>query len=122
MHNLRTDWCDMTEPDERFNGRSLQWPCGKVLGRSSSINGLPYLRGQAADHDRWAESGNRVWAFDDVLPAFKRSEDQERGADEYHGTGGPLQKLGAPLVHDPSGVGQNLQDRLQVRLVFDKFR
>lgn len=90
MHNPRTDWCYMTEPDEGINGRRLQWPRGKVLGGSSSLNGLLYVRGQAEDYDRWAKLGNRGWSFSDVLPYFKKSEDQERGADEYHGVGGAL--------------------------------
>ena len=90
MHNPATDWCYKTEPDEGIAGRSLQWPCGKVLGGSSSINGLLYVRGQPADYDRWAELGNKGWSFDEVLPYFKKSEDQERGADAYHGVGGPL--------------------------------
>jgi len=90
MHNPRTDWCYVTEPDEGINGRQLQWPRGKVLGGSSSLNGLLYVRGQAEDYDRWAELGNHGWSFDEVLPYFKKSEDQERGADKFHGVGGPL--------------------------------
>ena len=90
MHNPSVDWCFRTEPDEGLNGRSLQWPRGKVLGGSSSLNGLLYVRGQAADYDRWRQMGCTGWGWDDVLPLFKRAEDQERGADAYHGTGGPL--------------------------------
>ena len=90
MHNPKTDWCYVTEPDPGLNGRSIKWPRGKVLGGSSSINGLLYLRGQAQDYDHWRQLGNEGWSFEDVLPYFKRSEDQERGGDAYHGIGGPL--------------------------------
>lgn len=90
MHDPSVDWCFRTEPDPGLNGRSLEWPRGKVLGGSSSLNGLLYVRGQHADYDRWRQMGNEGWAFDDLLPYFKRSEDQERGADDWHGSGGPL--------------------------------
>ena len=90
MHNPATDWCYMTEPDKGIDGRKLQWPRGKVLGGSSSLNGLLYVRGQKEDYDRWEALGNKGWSFKDVLPYFKKSEDQERGADEYHGIGGLL--------------------------------
>jgi choline dehydrogenase len=90
MHNPAVDWCYRTEPDPGLNGRQLDWPRGKVLGGSSSLNGLLYVRGQPQDYDRWAQMGNPGWAWDDVLPLFKRSENQERGADDFHGTEGPL--------------------------------
>ncbi|MEP4770257.1 MAG: choline dehydrogenase [Roseibium sp.] len=90
MHNPSVDWCYKTEPDPGLNGRSIDWPRGKVLGGSSSLNGLLYVRGQSQDYDRWRQMGNDGWSWDDVLPLFKRSEDQERGADDFHGTGGPL--------------------------------
>ncbi|WP_294606942.1 GMC family oxidoreductase [uncultured Roseovarius sp.] len=90
MHDPKVDWCYKTEPDPGLNGRALDWPRGKVLGGSSSLNGLLYVRGQPQDYDRWQQMGNRGWGWDDVLPLFKRSEDQERGADEFHGTGGNL--------------------------------
>lgn len=90
MHNPATDWCYKTEPDIGIACRSLQWPRGKVLGGSSSLNGLLYVRGQHADYDRWAALGNQGWSYRDVLPYFKKSEDQERGANAYHGVGGPL--------------------------------
>jgi choline dehydrogenase len=90
MHNPKTDWCYMTEPDPGLNGRSIQWPRGKVLGGSSSINGLLYIRGQAQDYDHWRQLGNAGWSFEDVLPYFKRAENQERGANDHHGIGGPL--------------------------------
>ncbi|MEM9707377.1 MAG: choline dehydrogenase [Pseudomonadota bacterium] len=90
MHNPKLDWCYKTEPDDGLNGRSIDWPRGKVLGGSSSLNGLLYVRGQQGDYDRWAQMGNPGWGWKDVLPLFKRSENQERGADDYHGAEGPL--------------------------------
>ncbi len=90
MHNPSVDWCFKTEPDEGLNGRQLDWPRGKVLGGSSSLNGLLYVRGQAEDYDGWASQGNEGWEWKNTLPYFKKSQDQARGSDEYHGTGGPL--------------------------------
>lgn len=90
MHNPSVDWCYRTEPDPGLNGRQLDWPRGKVLGGSSSLNGLLYVRGQPQDYDRWAQMGNPGWSWDEVLPLFKRSENQERGADAFHGDEGPL--------------------------------
>lgn len=90
MHNPSVDWCYKTEPDAGINGRSIDWPRGKVLGGSSSLNGLLYVRGQQQDYDRWRQMGNEGWGWDDVLPLFKRSENQERGADEFHGSDGEL--------------------------------
>lgn len=90
MHNPALDWCYRTEPDEGVAGRQIDWPRGKVLGGSSSLNGLLYVRGQREDYDRWAALGNRGWSYADVLPYFRKSEDQERGANAWHGTGGPL--------------------------------
>lgn len=90
MHNPAVDWCLRTEPDPGLNGRSLEWPRGKVLGGSSSLNGLVYVRGQPEDYDRWAQMGNKGWNWDEVLPLFRRSEDQENGESELHGVGGPL--------------------------------
>ena len=90
MHNPETDWCYKTEPDPNLNGRSLDWPRGKTLGGSSSINGLLYIRGHRTDFDQWRQLGNAGWSYEDVLPYFRRAEDQEEGADAYHGEGGPL--------------------------------
>src|SRR5215813_10908557 len=86
----RVNWMFQTEPDPGANNRSIYWPRGKVLGGSSSINGMVYIRGQAEDFDHWRQLGNPGWSFDDVLPYFRRSEHQVRGADSFHGTGGPL--------------------------------
>jgi len=84
------NWMYQTEPEPGLDGRTVFQPRGKVLGGSSSINGLLYVRGQHQDYDRWRQRGNAGWGFDDVLPYFKKAEDQQRGASEYHGAGGPL--------------------------------
>lgn len=86
--NPRTDWCYSTEADPGLHGRSLKYPRGRVLGGSSSINGMIYMRGQAADYDSWAAAGNPGWAWRDVLPLFKRSEHHFAGASEWHGGDG----------------------------------
>jgi choline dehydrogenase len=84
------NWMYQTEAEPGLGGRQVFQPRGKVLGGSSSINGLLYVRGQHEDYDRWRQRGNVGWGFDDVLPYFKKAENQTRGSDEYHGTGGPL--------------------------------
>jgi len=84
------NWNYHTEPQAQLNNRSLYWPRGKLLGGSSSINAMCYIRGHASDYDHWAALGNAGWRYADVLPYFIRSENQERGADAFHGTGGPL--------------------------------
>lgn len=86
--NPRTDWCYSTEADPGLHGRSLKFPRGRVLGGSSSINGMIYMRGQAADYDGWAAAGNPGWAWRDVLPLFKRSENHFAGTSEWHGGDG----------------------------------
>ena len=90
IHNPKTDWCYETEPDPGLNNRSIKWPRGKVLGGSSSINGLLYVRGQRQDYDDWAAKGLSKWSYEHVLPYFKKAEDFEHGGNEYHGSGGPL--------------------------------
>ena len=91
MGNPRTDWSYETEPDPGLNGRALKWPRGKVLGGSSSINGLLYVRGQPQDYDHWRQLGNTGWGWDDVLPLFKRSESYQGGGDaNIRGHDGPL--------------------------------
>jgi choline dehydrogenase len=84
------NWMYQTEPEPGLNGRQVFQPRGKVLGGSSSINGLLYVRGQHEDYDRWRQRGNAGWGYDDVLPYFRKAENQQRGADKYHGAGGPL--------------------------------
>jgi len=89
INNPRTDWMYRTEPDTGLNGRSLIYPRGKVLGGSSSINGMIYMRGQARDYDQWAQlTGDPAWRWEQVLPLFKKSEDHYNGASEFHGAGG----------------------------------
>lgn len=92
-------WGFKTEPDPGIDGRSLIWPRGKVLGGSSSLNGLVYIRGQREDFDLWRQLGNTGWGFDDVLPYFRRAEGNERGADELHGGDGPLHVANARFRH-----------------------
>jgi choline dehydrogenase len=84
------NWMYQTEPEPGLDGRTVFQPRGKVLGGSSSINGLLYVRGQHEDYDRWRQRGNAGWGYDDVLPYFRKAENQQRGADKYHGSGGPL--------------------------------
>jgi choline dehydrogenase len=88
--NPKVNWLYSTEPEAELNNRRVVQPRGKVLGGSSSINGLLYIRGQGEDFDLWRQLGNAGWSFADVLPYFRRAEDQERGACALHGTGGPL--------------------------------
>jgi choline dehydrogenase len=93
------NWCYETEPDPGAGGRRVFWPRGKVLGGSSSINGMVYIRGQGEDFDHWRQLGNTGWSFEDVLPYFKRAEHQTRGADAFHGTEGPLCVSDVPDRH-----------------------
>ena len=83
-------WGFVAEPDPGVNNRAVLYPRGKVLGGSSSINGMIYVRCQPEDFDHWGQLGNRGWSWDGVLPYFKRAENWEGGEDEFHGTGGPL--------------------------------
>jgi choline dehydrogenase len=88
--NPRVNWMFDSEPETELNGRIMYQPRGKVLGGTSSINGMVYMRGNAADYDEWRQRGCEGWDYQSVLPYFKRAEDQERGADDFHGVGGPL--------------------------------
>lgn len=88
IDNPRTDWRYRTSPDPGIANRSLIYPRGRVLGGSSSINGMLYLRGQAADYDGWAAAGNAGWSWDEVLPLFRAVEDHHAGTSEFHGAGG----------------------------------
>ncbi len=133
IYNPKIAWNFLTEPVPGMNNRVMKWPRGKVLGGSSSINGLIYIRGQKQDFDLWRQMGNAGWSYDDVLPYFRRAEDQERGADEYHGAGGPLsvtdlrsphelhdafiaaaQEQGFPFNNDFNGADQEGVGPLQV--------
>jgi choline dehydrogenase len=84
------DWAYYTEEEAGMANRKMYWPRGKVLGGSSSINAMIYIRGHRHDYDSWRDAGNEGWGYADVLPYFKKAENQERGPDEYHGVGGPL--------------------------------
>lgn len=92
VKSLRTeiDWNFHTQEEPNMNNRRMFWPRGKTLGGSSAINAMIYIRGSRYDYDHWRELGNSGWGYDDVLPYFKKSQNQERGASEYHGVGGPL--------------------------------
>ncbi|WP_085580046.1 MULTISPECIES: GMC family oxidoreductase [unclassified Pseudomonas] len=100
--NPRTDWCFKTEAQPGLNGRALSYPRGKVLGGCSSINGMIYMRGQAGDYDGWAAEGNPGWAWRNVLPLFKQSENHFAGAAEFHGDQGEWrveqQRLSWPIL------------------------
>src|SRR5262249_4963609 len=84
------DWAYLTVPQAACAGRQLFWPRGKVLGGSSCLNGMIYIRGHRSDYDAWAYAGNAGWGYDEVLPLFKRSEDFDAGESQFHATGGPL--------------------------------
>lgn len=86
--NPRTDWMMKTAAEPGLNGRSLVYPRGKVLGGCTSVNGMIYMRGQAADYDQWLQMGNTGWGWDDVLPLFRKSEDHHSGQTSMHGAGG----------------------------------
>jgi choline dehydrogenase len=90
IYHPKITWQFETEPQAELAGRRVPWPRGKVLGGSSSINGLIYIRGQRQDFDLWRQLGNTGWSYDDLLPYFRRAENQEHGADQHHGAGGPL--------------------------------
>src|SRR5271154_2557546 len=90
LYKTSVDWNYSTEPEPWLNNRKLYWPRGKMLGGSSSMNAMIYMRGNRLDYDYWASLGNKSWAFSDVLPYFKKSEMQQRGASEYHGGSGEL--------------------------------
>jgi len=95
--NPRSDWCFKTEPEEGLNGRSLDYPRGRVIGGSSAINAMIYMRGQAADYDHWRQLGLTGWGWDDVLPYFMRHENHFMGASDAHSVGGEL-RIEAPRV------------------------
>jgi choline dehydrogenase len=86
----KVNWMFDSEPEPQLNGRTLYVPRGKVLGGTSSINGMVYMRGTPADYDNWRQRGCEGWDWDNVLTFFKKAENQERGADDFHGVGGPL--------------------------------
>jgi len=101
------NWSYETEPQSELNDRQMYWPRGKVLGGSSSINAMCYCRGHRKDYDSWAESGASGWNASNVLPYFIKSEDQENGVSEYHGTGGPLSVQNLRHTNELSGLFLN---------------
>ncbi len=125
MFHPKYNWCFYTEPDPGMNNRKIYWPRGKVLGGSSAINGLIYIRGQPSDYDQWERRGNRGWGWNDVLPYFIKSERNQRGASAFHGATGALgvsdvgephelaeafitaaEQAGIPRNHDFNGAKQ----------------
>ena len=90
MHNPKVDWCFHTEKDETMGNRSIRYPRGKTLGGSSSINGLLWIRGQSNDYDNWRQQGNTGWSWEDVLPYFLKSENNELGKSKFHNDEGPI--------------------------------
>jgi choline dehydrogenase len=125
LMGTKVNWLFDTMPQEHLNNRRMFLPQGKVVGGSTSINAMLYVRGHRLDYDEWRDLGNDGWGYDDVLPYFKLSENNERLADEYHGVGGPLnvadqiqhnplsaafvraaQEAGIPYTADPNGADQ----------------
>jgi choline dehydrogenase len=104
LNDPKVNWLYETEIDDGSGGRRHKWPKGKVLGGSSSINGLLYIRGQAADYDGWRQMGCGGWSYQDVLPYFRRAEHQERGENRWHGVGGPLNVSDITEQHPISGA------------------
>ncbi len=90
VNNPAVNWCFESEPEEYCHGQRYFLPRGRVIGGSSSINGMVYVRGQREDYDTWAQMGCTGWSYDDVLPYFRKSENNERGESDVHGVGGPL--------------------------------
>ena len=84
------NWNYETEPEENLGGRKIPWPRGKVIGGSSTLNGMVYIRGVPSDYDTWAQMGLKGWSWDEVLPFFRKSEGHEDRRDSHHGTAGPL--------------------------------
>lgn len=94
------DWAYVTEPEPELNGRTINWPRGKVLGGTSTMNAMMYVRGNRADYDHWASLGNTGWSYDEIHPYFLRSESNSRGASDWHGATGPL-AVADPLAPHP---------------------
>jgi len=100
LDHSRLTWGFKAEPDPGVNGRAILYPRGRVLGGSSSINGLIYIRGQPEDFDHWGQLGNRGWSWDDVLPYFKQAENWQGGEADIHGKGGYLTT--SPMTERPA--------------------
>ena len=113
FYDGRYNWKYLTEPDPGLDARTSYWPRGKVIGGSSSINAMVYVRGQAEDFDDWEKAGNPGWGWRDVLPVYRRMEDHALGESPYHGVGGPLHvteisTTAHPLTADFIKAGQQL--------------
>ncbi len=119
LKDPKVNWLYETEADPGTGGRSHVWPRGKVLGGSSSINGLLYIRGQRADYDNWRQLGCEGWAWDDVAPYFRRAQHQERGEDDSHGVGGPLNVSDVTTGHDVSEAVLDACDQAGIPKVRD---
>ncbi len=104
LQHSDVDWAYITEPQSQLDHRRIAWPRGKVLGGTSSINAMVYIRGHHQIYDDWQAAGNDGWGYAEVLPLFKRSQHQERGADAYHGVGGPLNVADLRDANPLSGV------------------
>src|SRR5271154_3071949 len=100
----RYNWGYETAPQPSMKGRRMYWPRGRMLGGSSSVNAMVYMRGQPADYDHWRQLGNAGWSYDDVLPHFKKAERNERLHDEFHGADGPLNVAERPYTNPLSHV------------------
>ncbi|WP_237443195.1 GMC family oxidoreductase [Sinobacterium norvegicum] len=135
MKDPKHNWCYLSEPEPEMHGRQLEQPRGKVLGGSSSINGMVYIRGHKEDYNGWHAAGCPGWSYNDVLPYFKRSEHNVNGANEFHGVGGPLWvdnpvnkyalgelfikagvAIGIPFTEDFNGAQQEGMGRYQVNI------
>ena len=112
--NPSVNWCYTSEPEPHLNNRCLFQPRGKVLGGTASINGMIYMRGQPEDFDGWKNQGCTGWGWDEVLPFFKSCEDQERGADDWHGVGGPISVSDLPSGHRLGEAFHAASERLGV--------
>jgi choline dehydrogenase len=100
--NKAVNWCYSTEEDKQLNNRKGYWPRGKVLGGSSSINAMVFIRGQHADFDQWESLGNPGWGWADVMPYFMKMEHNEAGANDWRGQGGPLYVTDASSMYHPA--------------------
>ncbi len=114
IFNEKFNWGYYTEPEPELEDRQIAWPRGRVLGGSSAINGLVYIRGQREDFQLWRQMGNQGWGWDDVLPFFKKAEDQERGANSLHGEGGPLGVSDLKQTHEICEAYINACDELGI--------
>ena len=99
LFRTEMDWNYRTEPEPGLNRRGVYWPRGRTLGGSSSITAMMYMRGSPLDYQGWEKLGDEGWSWEDVLPTFKRCENNERGADAHHGIGGPLNVADLRYVH-----------------------